>query len=87
MAVRQLVHASRRSLAWAQAAGVTAGGWFPTHSGSEGLAEAARRFGGALFVLPPDADRPSLAERLRGVVPDRLRSSTGLPVFVAAPTS
>ncbi len=70
----------------AQAAGVTAGGWFPTQSGAEGLAEAARRFGGVLFVLPPGADRPSLAERLRGVMTDRLRASTGLPVIVAAPT-
>jgi len=67
----------------ADAAGVSAGGWFPTHSGAEGLAEAGRRFGGALVVLPPDAARPSFAERLRGMVPDRLGSVVGLPVIVA----
>lgn len=69
----------------AAAAGVNAGGWFPTRSGAEGLAEAARRFGGALVVLPPDAVRPSLAERLRGMSPERLGAAVGLPVIVAQP--
>lgn len=67
----------------ASAAGVKAGGWFPTRAGYGGMAEAARRFGGALFVLPPDAANPSLAERLRGMVPGQLRTGTGLPVIVA----
>lgn len=67
----------------AAAAGVTAGGWFPTHVGYGGLVEAVRRFGGALLVLPPDAAHPGLAERLRGVVPDQLRTGTSLPVVVA----
>jgi hypothetical protein len=70
----------------AAAAGVTAGGWFPTHAGYGGMAEAARRFGGALFVLPPDAAHPGLAERLRGMVPERLRAGTGVPVIVAPPS-
>ena len=69
----------------AAASGVTAGGWFPTHAGYGGLAEAARRFDGALVVLPPDAATPGLAERLRGMVPDRLRAGIGLLVIVAAP--
>lgn len=67
----------------ATAAGVTVGGWFPTHAGYSGLAEAIRRFGGALLVLPPDAAHPGLAERLRGVVPDQLRAGMGIPVVVA----
>jgi hypothetical protein len=70
----------------AAAAGVEAGGWFPTRSGAEGLAEAARRFGGAVLVLPPDAARPSLAERLRGMMPERLGTVVGLPVIVATPS-
>jgi len=70
----------------AKAAGVTAGGWFPTESGPAGLSEAARRFAGALVVLPPDAARPSLAERVRGMAPDRLRTTISLPVFVASAT-
>jgi hypothetical protein len=68
----------------AQIAGIRAGGWFPTEAGPEGLAEAARRFGGALVVLPPDAARPGLAERIRGMVPDRIRTTVGLPVHIAA---
>ena len=67
----------------AVSAGVTAGGWFPTHAGYGGLVEAVRRFGGALLVLPPDAAHPGLAERLRGVIPDQLRAGTGVPVVVA----
>ena len=64
--------------------GVAAGGWFPTVSGAEGLAQAGRRFGGALVVLPSDVNRPSLAERLRGMAADRLGSAIGLPIVVAA---
>lgn len=68
----------------AQVAGVRAGGWFPTETGPEGLAEAARRFDGALVVLPPDALRPGLAERVRGMAPDRIRATVSLPVLIAA---
>ena len=67
----------------ATAAGVVAGGWFPTLAGAEGLAEAGRRFGGAMVVLPPDANRPSLAERLRGMAADRMGPVIGLPIIVA----
>ncbi len=68
----------------AQLAGVTVGGWFPTDAGPEGLADAARRFGGAVVVLPPDAARPGLAERIRGMAPDRIRAAIGLPILIAA---
>ncbi len=67
----------------ATAAGIVAGGWFPTLSGAEGLAEAGRRFGGAIVVLPPDVIRPSLAERLRGMAADRLGPVIRLPIVVA----
>jgi hypothetical protein len=67
----------------ATAAGVTAGGWFPTVSGAEGLAQAGRRFGGAIVVVPSDVMRPSLAERLRGMAADRLVPMVGLPMVVA----
>jgi hypothetical protein len=68
----------------ATAAGVVAGGWFPTASGAEGLAQAGRRFSGAIVVVPSDVIRPSLAERLRGMAVDRLGSVIGLPMVVAA---
>ena len=67
----------------ATAAGVDAGGWFPTASGAEGLAEAGRRFSGAIVVLPHDVIRPSFAERLRGMAADRLGPVIGLPMVVA----
>jgi hypothetical protein len=67
----------------ASQAGVKAGAWFPTRSGAEGLAECARRFGGAVVVLPPDASRPSFAERLRGMTPDKLRAAISVPVIIA----
>ena len=66
------------------AAGVVAGGWFPTASGAEGLAEAGRRFNGAVVVVPSDVTHPSLAERLRGMAADRLGPMIGLPMVVAA---
>ena len=68
----------------ATAADVVVGGWFPTSSGAEGLAEAGRRFGGAIVVVPSDANRPSFAERLRGMAVDRLGPMIGLPLVVAA---
>jgi hypothetical protein len=70
----------------ATAAGVVAGGWFPTDSGAEGLAQAARRFNGAIVVVPSDVGRPSLAERLRGMATDRLGRVIGLPLIVARET-
>ena len=72
-----------RYLDAAAAAGVSAGAWFPTRAGSDGLAEAARRFSGSVFVLPPDLARPTLAERLRGMSTGALAKATGLPVLIA----
>ncbi len=67
-----------------EAAGVAAGGWFPTASGAAGMAEAGRRFRGAVVVLPSDVNRPSFAERLRGMASDRIGPVIGLPFVVAA---
>jgi len=63
--------------------GLEAGGWFPVKAGADGLAEAARRFGGSIFVLPPEAAKPGLAERLRGMALDKLAAQLGAPVLVA----
>lgn len=60
------------ALAAAEALGIDAGGWFPTEAGMDGLDEAVRRFGGGLLVLPGSIRQPSIAERLRGMRPDRL---------------
>ena len=67
----------------ATSAGVEAGAWYPTKAGADGLADAARRFGGAIIVLPSDAGRPGLAERLRGMAIEGLRSTVAIPVLVA----
>jgi hypothetical protein len=63
--------------------GLEAGGWFPVKAGADGLAEAARRFDGSIFVLPPEAAKPGLAERLRGMALDKLTAQLGAPVLVA----
>ncbi|MEO8462321.1 MAG: hypothetical protein ABI555_03850 [Chloroflexota bacterium] len=67
----------------ARSSGVEAGAWYPTKAGADGLADAVRRFGGAIVVLPSDAATPGLAERLRGMALDSLRSTVGIPVVVA----
>lgn len=67
----------------AAAAGIEAGAWFPTRAGADGLADATRRFGGALVLLPAGAGTPGLAERLRGMTPERIRVVAGVPVLVA----
>lgn len=67
----------------ARSAGVEAGAWYPTKAGAHGLADAVRRFSGALVVLPSDAAKPRLAERLRGMALDSLRSIVAIPVVVA----
>ncbi len=66
----------------AAAAGVDAGGWFPTAAGADGLREALERFDGALLVVPPGARAPSIGERVRGMTLDRLER-LGRPVLVA----
>lgn len=67
----------------ARSSGLEAGAWYPTKAGADGLADAVRRFGGALVVLPPDAAKPRLAERIRGMALDSLRSALAIPVVVA----
>jgi len=69
----------------AASAGVEAGAWYPTKAGAAGLADAARRFSGAIVVLPSDAARPGLAERIRGMSLDAVRSTVGVPIVVAEP--
>lgn len=66
----------------ATALGVEAGAWFPTAAGGAGLAEALRRFGGSMLVVPSSARRPSFAERLRGMGSDRL-ARLDIPVVYA----
>lgn len=70
----------------ARSSGVDAGAWYPTKAGADGLLDAARRFAGAIVVLPSDADQPRLAERLRGMALDSLRSTVSIPVIVANPS-
>ena len=67
----------------ARSSGLEAGAWYPTKAGADGLADAVRRFGGAIVVLPSDAAKPRLAERIRGMGLDSLRSTVAVPVFVA----
>ncbi len=67
----------------ARSSGVEAGAWYPTKSGADGLADAVRRFEGAIVILPSDAAKPRLAERLRGMGLDSLRSAVAIPVVVA----
>ena len=67
----------------AASAGVSAGAWYPTKAGADGLADAARRFGGAMVVLPSDAAKVGIAERLRGMALDGLRTTVAIPVVVA----
>lgn len=66
----------------AEALGVEAGGWFPTEAGMDGLGAAVTRFGGGLLVLPGSIRRPSIAERLRGMRPERL-VDLGTPHVIA----
>lgn len=67
----------------ARSSGVEAGAWYPTKAGADGLADAVRRFGGAIVVLPSDSAKPRLAERIRGMALDSLRSTVAIPVVVA----
>jgi len=66
----------------AEVLGLKAGGWFPTSAGGSGLAEAVRRFGGALLVVPASVRRPGLAERLRGMSTERL-AGLGVGLVIA----
>jgi hypothetical protein len=82
VAVREGRARTARTITAASVLGVDAGGWFPTRSGSDGLAEAVRRFDGGLLVLSDSVRRPSVAERIRGMTLDSLER-IGVPVVVA----
>ncbi len=62
--------------------GVSAGGWFPTAAGGDGLRVALAKFDGALLVVPSETRRPSIGERIRGMTIDKLQR-LGVPVLVA----
>ena len=66
----------------ATALGLDAGGWFPTRSGSDGVAEAVKRFEGSVVVLPDTVREPSVAERIRGMTLSSI-GKIGVPVVVA----
>lgn len=69
-------HEGRTALAdyldQAEAAGVEAGGWFPSKAGLGGLRTAIERFGGDVLVVPGSVRRPSIGDRLRGVTVEAL---------------
>lgn len=62
--------------------GVSAGGWFPTASGADGIQEALRRFSGSLVVVPASVRNPGIAERIRGMSIEGLQK-LGVLVVVA----
>ncbi len=81
-AVREGRARTARAITAAKALGVDAGAWFPTRSGSDGLADAVRRFDGGLIVLPETVRRPSVAERVRGMTLATLQR-IGVPIVIA----
>ena len=81
-AIREGRARTARTITAAKALGVDAGGWFPTRSGSDGIAEAVKRFDGSVVVLPDSVRRPSVAERIRGMTLETLERM-GVPVVVA----
>ena len=82
VAVREGRARTARTITAATSLGVSAGGWFPTRAGSDGVAEAVRRFDGSIIVLPDSVRRPSVAERIRGMTLETLER-IGVPVVVA----
>lgn len=81
-AVREGRARTARAITAATVLGVEAGAWFPTRSGSDGLAEAVSRFDGSLIVLPDSVRHPSVAERIRGMTLESLEK-IGVPIVVA----
>ena len=81
-AIREGRARTARAISAAQALGVDAGGWFPTRSGSDGIAEAVKRFDGVVVVLPDSVRQPSVAERIRGMTLENVER-IGVPVVVA----
>lgn len=67
----------------ARIAQIDAGGWFPTKSGGEGILIAVKTFKGAVVVVPAEAAKPGLAERLRGMSAADLRKNLECGVIVA----
>ena len=82
LAAREGRQRTANVLAAATALSVEAGGWFPTRSGSDGLAEAMQRFGGSIMVLPGTVRAPSIGERIRGMTLENL-AALGQPIVVA----
>ena len=82
LAIREGRSRTARVINAATTLGVEAGGWFPTKSGSDGLAEAVKRFDGGLIVLSDSVRQPSIAERIRGMNLDTLER-IGVPIVVA----
>lgn len=70
------------AIAAATLLGISAGGWFPTAAGADGLREALRRFGGSVIVVPGSLRHPSIAERIRGMSLEGVEK-LGVPVLVA----
>jgi len=66
----------------ARLAGIKAGGWFPTRTGGDGIREATRIFVGSVLMLPAEAAKPGLAERLRGMSTDQLKKTLPCKVVV-----
>ena len=81
-AVREGRGRTARTITAAKTLGVEAGGWFPTRAGSDGIAEAVKRFDGSVVVLSGSVRQPSIAERLRGMTLDSLER-IGVPLVVA----
>mgnify|MGYP001819262026 FL=1 len=81
-AIREGRARTARAIQAAQALGVDAGGWFPTRSGSDGIAEAVKLFDGSVVVLPESVRQPSVAERIRGMTLENLEK-IGVPLVIA----
>jgi hypothetical protein len=64
---------------------------YPETNEKAGIFEIGRRLAEELgrapdvtrFILPPEAAKPGLAERLRGMALDKLTAQLGAPVLVA----
>lgn len=68
----------------ARRAGADAYAWLPARPGPAGMAEAVRRFGANLVILPAALQRPSLLDRVRGNTLDRFRSELAVEVATAS---
>lgn len=51
-------------------------------SGSDGIAEAVKRFDGGVVVLPESVRQPSVAKRIRGMTLENVERM-GVPIVVA----